>query len=326
MKASVVMPVKNEASCIASVIEALFQQSRPPEEVVITDGGSKDSTKDIIKSYISRGLPIKLIEEGRSYPGEGRNIAIKNSSYDLIAMLDAGLVIGHDWLKELLMPLEQDSTIDGVYGNYYFKPVSLNEKALVISYFFAGHKHIKSFSDGRVSVYPSSESLAIRKEVFIKTGGFDVNLATGEDFIYFKKLRKLNMAVSENASVFRPLPVHNLKEAFKRSYLNARYFMLAKHRGLILRSLIFFPIYIIGLALTVLAYYVNILLMVVWVMVFFLLRVLPKVNIAIKTGFVKNKLPLALILLTGMYIFFSDIAYMAGYSVGLIKLVVKPKL
>ena len=69
---SVVVPVRDEAGSIRRLIEALLGQTRPPNEIVITDGGSVDGTREIIREIISRGAPVKLILDKDSLPGRSR--------------------------------------------------------------------------------------------------------------------------------------------------------------------------------------------------------------------------------------------------------------
>jgi len=324
-KISVIIPVKNEASNIGALLEALFSQSRMPDEVVITDGGSVDATRDIIKGYIARGLPIKLIEKEKAFPGEGRNFAAEKSSCSLIAMLDAGLVINGDWLGELAGPLERKSLTQGVYGAYCIKPSGLKEKALAIAYFFSRHRIIRTAPDGSIYIYPTTESLAIRRDVFMKTGGFDTNLAVAEDYIFFNKLKKLNinMAINEKAVVWRPMPVSDLKELFIRAYSNARHIGLAKHPALIFKASAFIPIYVIILSALALSFYMSnfytrISLFVISPVLFFLFRIFPKIRIANNSGFGADVLTLRGILFIGYYIFVSDIAQIIGYLSGFI--------
>jgi len=46
------VPVRDEANSIHRLIEALLGQTHPPNEIVITDGGSVDGTREIIREII----------------------------------------------------------------------------------------------------------------------------------------------------------------------------------------------------------------------------------------------------------------------------------
>ena len=50
MRISVIVPVRDEAQSISALLEGLLAQSRPPDEIVIADGGSIDETAAIAVS------------------------------------------------------------------------------------------------------------------------------------------------------------------------------------------------------------------------------------------------------------------------------------
>ena len=91
MKISVVIPVRDEERSIRPLLDNLLAQTQRPDEIVITDGGSTDATRDIIFEYIQTGAPIKLIEVDHALPGRGRNLAVQVSQFDWIALIDAGI-------------------------------------------------------------------------------------------------------------------------------------------------------------------------------------------------------------------------------------------
>src|SRR5690348_18239271 len=74
MKVSIVIPVRDEEASIRELLDSLLAQTCPPDEIVITDGGSVDATPQIIEEYLSKGAPIRLIRAGAALPGRGRNL------------------------------------------------------------------------------------------------------------------------------------------------------------------------------------------------------------------------------------------------------------
>ena len=116
MRISVAVPVRNEASNVGDLLRRLLAQTRPPDEIIITDGGSIDGTPDIVAEFISNGAPIKLIRAGEALPGRGRNLAAAEASSEWLAFIDGGIEPAADWLEVLANKVEQDSSIDVVYG------------------------------------------------------------------------------------------------------------------------------------------------------------------------------------------------------------------
>lgn len=56
---SVGIPTKNQAEYLEATIESLLQQSRPPDEIVISDHDSTDRTPEIIARYAGRVRTVK---------------------------------------------------------------------------------------------------------------------------------------------------------------------------------------------------------------------------------------------------------------------------
>src|ERR1043165_10306384 len=103
MKVSVVVPVRDEERSIRELLDSLLAQTRPPDEIVITDGGSTDATQQIIEDYINRGAPVRLIRAGAALPGRGRNLGAAQASFEWLAFTDAGLRLTHNCLQRLVI-------------------------------------------------------------------------------------------------------------------------------------------------------------------------------------------------------------------------------
>ena len=64
VKVSLISTTRNEASNVEAWLNSLLKQSRLPDEIVITDGGSTDGTADLIRRQaVTFPIPIRLIEE-----------------------------------------------------------------------------------------------------------------------------------------------------------------------------------------------------------------------------------------------------------------------
>src|SRR2546423_13661712 len=90
MKITVVVPVRNEASSIYSLLSGLRQQTRPPDEVIIVDGGSTDKTSAIVESEINSTSNLRLIREANAWPGRGRNVGARAAANEWLAVIGAG--------------------------------------------------------------------------------------------------------------------------------------------------------------------------------------------------------------------------------------------
>jgi glycosyltransferase involved in cell wall biosynthesis len=75
MTISVICTVKNEGEAIRPLLDSLIQQSLPPDEIVVCDGGSTDNTLEILAEY-KAWLPLHIIVVPGANISEGRNQAI----------------------------------------------------------------------------------------------------------------------------------------------------------------------------------------------------------------------------------------------------------
>src|SRR3977135_2127666 len=91
MEISVIVPVRNEESSIGAPLESLLNQTLPPAEIVITDGGSTDATTAIIQKYIDSGAPVRLIRTTKALPGRATNLAAAHAAHEWLAFTDAGI-------------------------------------------------------------------------------------------------------------------------------------------------------------------------------------------------------------------------------------------
>ena len=115
-KISLITTVKNEQSTINEFLVSIMQQTRIPDEIIIVDGGSTDSTTNMIKGFKDK-LPILLVSSPGSNIAKGRNEAIKNSKYDFVACTDGGCKLTVNWFQSIIVPFEQ-SSVDVVCGVY----------------------------------------------------------------------------------------------------------------------------------------------------------------------------------------------------------------
>lgn len=188
---------KNEEATIEDLLVSITSQTRLPEEIVFVDGGSSDNTTKIIENYIGK-LPIKLIKSQNANIAQGRNFAIKNAKCDIIAGIDGGCRLDQNWLKNIVKPFEERPTIDCVSGVYL--PWCKNEFEEVASHLI--FPDIGKLEAG--SFQPSGRSIAFKKTIWTKVGGFPEWLPTAEDTSFDLNLRKVgaSFALAKDAIVY----------------------------------------------------------------------------------------------------------------------------
>ena len=78
-----VIPVLNEEQFIGKCIESLLAQTMPVE-ILVMEGGSTDSTKEILASF---GDSIKVVENPGKRVSNARNLALEHIGEDITCLL-----------------------------------------------------------------------------------------------------------------------------------------------------------------------------------------------------------------------------------------------
>lgn len=213
MKTSFVATVLNEEKTVGELLRALLGQSRKPDEIIIVDGGSTDSTltrlSGLKKRLKIRNLRIVIKKGNRS---AGRNFGIAYARYPVILISDAGCAPGRGWVEQISEPF-RNPRVGVVAGYYAAKPKTIFEKCL-IPYVFVMPDRVNPDT-----FLPASRSMAIRKSAWKKAGGFDERFSHNEDYAFAKKLRRMRVRmVFKGSAVVYWRPRNNLADAFNMFY------------------------------------------------------------------------------------------------------------
>lgn len=197
MKATVIVTVLNEEKTIDSFLDSLEKQTKKPDEVIIVDGGSGDGTVERIKNYVlsppagEAGIKnLKILKKYGVNRSEGRNIGIRNSKNEIIAVTDAGCLLDKYWLEEVTGPF-LDKRVMTVSGFYKPSCSTIFQKCLA-PYVCVMEEIIKKRMRNKdFEFLPSSRSLAFRKVVWEKAGGYPVTMNYCEDLVFDQKVKSM---------------------------------------------------------------------------------------------------------------------------------------
>jgi glycosyltransferase involved in cell wall biosynthesis len=91
MDVSVVIPTYNGARFIREALESVFAQSVPPQEIILVDDASTDTTVDIVREIAEDSqIPLRLIElpTNSGGPAHPMNVGVDAAATDLICLVD----------------------------------------------------------------------------------------------------------------------------------------------------------------------------------------------------------------------------------------------
>jgi glycosyltransferase involved in cell wall biosynthesis len=207
---SLVCTVRDEADNIAALLDSMLAQTRPADEIVINDCGSRDATAAIVERYIAAGHPIRLVRGGHNIPS-GRNNAIRHARGPLIASTDAGLTLDPHWLERIVAPLASGNA-DVIGGFFRPAPHTLFELALGAT----NYRAVEEIEPAKF--LPFGKSVAFRKQAWERVGGYPEWASHCEDLLFDMALKRdgARFAFVPGALVlFRP---RSSFRAFARQY------------------------------------------------------------------------------------------------------------
>jgi cellulose synthase/poly-beta-1,6-N-acetylglucosamine synthase-like glycosyltransferase len=225
---SVIIPARNEEESIAACLDSVCNQTYPSTlfEVLVVDDHSTDNTAAIVKSYERKNVKLISLKDFvhdalNSYKKKAIEIAIAQSTGELIVCTDADCIAGPNWLETTGTFYEQ------YQPQFIAAPVSINCNNRFIEIFQAldfmtlqgitgasVHKKIHSMCNGA--------NLAYTKKAFEAVGGFTGidNIASGDDMLLMHKIYKQwpdkVMFLKSKDTIVQTQPVHSIGEFFNQ--------------------------------------------------------------------------------------------------------------
>src|ERR1700754_2141020 len=96
---AVTVAVYNEQALIEPLLAALLAQTRVPDEIIVVDDGSTDTTADKIQRYAAREPRIRYLHQLNAGPASARNRAWRAAHSDICLFTDGDCVPERDWIE-----------------------------------------------------------------------------------------------------------------------------------------------------------------------------------------------------------------------------------
>ena len=179
LRVSLISTVLNEAESLPEFLRAVSRQSRQPDEIVIVDGGSADGTVEILRrANGGLGVPMRTVEADGLNIAEGRNRAIAEADGEIIVVGDVGAIPDSSWIERLVSRLESDEAADVAGG--FFRPGGEGWAQRVLATVITPQREEIKPDE----FLPSSRSLAFRRSVWERVGGYPEWLMHCEDLVF----------------------------------------------------------------------------------------------------------------------------------------------
>lgn len=182
---AVILPVLNEAGTLPTLLEHLRQQM--PDEIIVVDGGSTDTTRDIVWARTDP-LSVRWLVSARGRASQ-MNTAAAAARADVLLFLHADTRLPLDALESVRAVIRAGN----VWGRF---DVRLDNPRFV-------YRVIERFMNWRsalTGIATGDQAIFVRRNVFDKLGGYPA-IALMEDIALSARLKRIMAPVRLRAVV-----------------------------------------------------------------------------------------------------------------------------
>lgn len=177
MCVSIITVCFNASATIGLALESVARQRLRGHEIelIVVDGGSIDGTMDRVREFAATtgGVSLRWISEPDCGIYDAMNKGIAMSTGDIVGIVNADDVLDGDDVIQRMADSFDDS-VEAVYGDVRF--VRDGKTARYVS----GRRFRKWMF--RFAVFPPHPATFIRRECFVRWGGYDVTYRISGDF------------------------------------------------------------------------------------------------------------------------------------------------
>lgn len=215
---TVVISTRNRGETAVRTIQTILQNNYPYFELIVIDQSEDDLTGKSIQPFLGnpRFRYIRSMTRGLS---AGRNVGIKHSKSELIALTDDDCETPADWLRKLVMAFEVDDRIGVVFGNVESGPY--DGTAGFIPTHFQPRPFLAHGIEEKHRVEGMSACMGIRRSLWERLGGFDEMLGSGSIFRAGEETDFTIRAILKGHSVYGTPEVTVIHQGF-RSWIEGR--------------------------------------------------------------------------------------------------------
>lgn len=184
---SIIIPTYNRAHLLPITLDSFLAQSYPHDryEIIIADNNSSDSTHEVAMQYVeSPAVSVNYIFEQRQGVHYARNSAALQANGDIFYFTDDDMVADPDLLLSIIQVFSYDPLIGCATGKilprFEVQPPKWVERHLINAYLsLTDRDRPEQFviSSSDAMVYSCHQ--AIRRDVFIKSGGYNPENTAG---------------------------------------------------------------------------------------------------------------------------------------------------
>lgn len=188
---SIIIPTYNAGSQFEALLFELTKQSKYIKEIIVIDSSSNDLTVEIADKY--KATVIKISKSEFDHGGT-RNLGAKSATGEFLLFITQDVLPYNDNLLSSLSRAFHDTSIGGAYARQIPRVNANPIEALSRKYSYPEESRTNTYQDfltiGVKALYFANPCACVRREVFIKVGGFPDKVICNEDMVIAFKMLK----------------------------------------------------------------------------------------------------------------------------------------
>lgn len=196
MKISFVIPAHNEEGHIAQCLESIekeiaaIRHLRPEigAEIIVVNNASTDKTREIASGFAG----VRVIDEPNKGLVRARHAGFVASHGDIVANIDADVVLPKGWLSFVLKSFDRDERLVVLSGPFIYHDLPLFVRAQVkFFYALAYVAYALNRFVLRIGSMVQGGNFVVRRDALTAAGGFNTSIEFyGEDTDVARRLSK----------------------------------------------------------------------------------------------------------------------------------------
>lgn len=164
-------------------MRSVAAQTCQPFEHLVMDGGSRDTTLDIVRREGTAGLVVVSERDKGFY--DACNKAISRATGEIVGFINSDDFYAYDYVVEHVLDAFKDPQIDAVYGDLVY--VDQADPDRVVRLWRSGAVTLRSLRQGFIPAHPT---VYLRRSVYERMGVFDLGYRLAADYEFLLRIFK----------------------------------------------------------------------------------------------------------------------------------------
>ncbi len=216
---SIIIPVRDRAILLRSCLECFKKQTYKNIEIVIVDGNSTDNTVEVAKEYTDK---VYIFDKKGDYRSAQKNMAAQKATGKYILTIDSDMELSEKVVENCVKKMEKNDNASGII---------IPEESFGQGFWAQCKKLEKSFYIG-VDWMEAARFMC--REDYLKVGGYNIDLISGEDWDLSQKIGDLGNLERINDLIYHNDGRISLFKTIKKKYYYAgefaKYMKTSEHK------------------------------------------------------------------------------------------------